>query len=142
MKEERRGLRVREYLVMVFTLWVLPYWLLLVKFGDPEQFTWREGGVVFVWALAATILACVAESRLEARGRYVESGVDVREMVPWLQRNGYRFNLVAALFGCAIIVLLSTEDRETWGMAVAAGCVALNTILAVMGKPASGQEER
>ena len=139
MKKERRGLRMREFLAIMFVLWIAPWWLWLAQ--SNFELTWRRLIGMCLWAMAATILTCVAESRLESRGRYVESGIDIKwaEIVSWLCRNGYKFSLAAVLFGCATIAMVAVTVWRDWRIAGYTGLVALNAVLAVTGKPTSNR---
>lgn len=137
MKKRRTGLRDRECLLIAYTL-LLPWWLLVCEFTDPQRFSGRvlAGGIG--WALLAVGLAGWAESQLEARGRYVDSGWDIswKDIGSWCDRNAYMFNLGSALFGCLVMACFPADpDIANWRRMLLPGITALNIICAIRGKP-------
>ena len=116
MGKEYRGLRVREYLVIQWILWGWPCWLVLDRIaGGVFKGGWWVGFIISM--IVGSIVICIAEDRLEARGRRVASGWDITlsgmwaRYLTWASEKGYLINFAAALFVCANVAFLSLTRR-------------------------------
>ena len=143
MKKQRRGLRIREYFLMVVTLWLVPYWLVGCGLMGFPELTWRSVGLCVVWSFIALVLILLAENRLEARGRYVDSGADIswEDVFSWCDQDGYKVNLLFTFGLCLIIAIYAAIDMPDWSMAIIAAFVAWHAYLAVKHKPNSELEK-
>lgn len=132
--KQRRGLRVREAMLIVCILF-LP--ALLVAFGIPPDtpLCGRWGVALVANIVIAVVLTCAVEDRLERRGRFVDSGVSWEEIRSWWRRWS---NYVAALFNCFLVILsgfaiwLLSDDVSELGLLVVmwTALAALNIIFA------------
>ena len=134
MKKERSGLRYREYLTICGVL-DFPCWLVLCDIYP--KWPWRAGVIFIAWSLGAAVLALLAQDRLEARGRFVTSGIDIsrKDVALWSRRNVHKLYLGNALFGCLIMVhFVAGTDIAWWGKVLLPAVIAISAILAVMTK--------
>ena len=135
MKKERRGLREREAWVMICAL-AIPWYLLVEEFTE-LQALWPFCRGAIIWCIVVLATVILVEIRLEARGRYVDSGIDLswKDISDWRSQKWYKVNLLAAFWCCFWLAVFIAIGVRSWTVVILAGLAANNAYFAVVNKP-------